>query len=152
VDPQDGAVTLLPLTGPNILWYAGLAAYFFALVPGMELAATNQRTQTGEVDTVLRNRGQDSFWGRLGHLVAVECKNWQRPVGAKEIRDFQGKLRDIGVRVGFYVSVCGLSGNDRRDAALLLRDCRKDDFTVIPVDIDVMRIALRFLEPTPAIE
>jgi hypothetical protein len=128
-----------------------LSAFFFLLVDGLSLTARNVRTKTSELDIVLRNESPNRFWANLGSLIAVECKNWSQVVGAKEIRDFHGKMMDLGIKTGFFISPLGFSGNAKRDAQLVIRDCRKDGFLIVPITLSEMRQALRFLDPTPIV-
>lgn len=74
----------------------------------------NKRVSTGdeEIDIVVKNNIDRPFWNALqSPLFFVECKNWQKPVGAREIRDFEVKLRNHGAlaRVGFMVAIGGVT-------------------------------------------
>jgi len=53
-----------------------------------------------------------------GYLVrlAIECKNEGKPIGAKEIDAFIGKLQYVGIPVqhGIFVSASGYTAQDKR--------------------------------------
>lgn len=53
-----------------------------------------------------------------GRYFLVECKNWAAPAGAREIRDFLGKLRKSRVRLGIYFSRNGITGEQHGTDAL----------------------------------
>ncbi len=46
----------------------------------------------------------------------VECKNWSRPVGIKELRNFYAKLEDAGVRRGIFITSSTFTRNARQYA------------------------------------
>jgi hypothetical protein len=78
-----------------------------------------------EIDLVIRNHLKDGFWrGLKSPLILVECKNWSTRVGAKEIRDFETKLRDHQphARIGFFVAPGGFA---RHVDEALLRSSRE---------------------------
>ncbi len=39
--------------------------------------------------------------------IAIECKNWSKKVGSPDIDGFIGKLSDVGIPIGIYVSASG---------------------------------------------
>lgn len=50
----------------------------------------------------------------IRHRVAIECKDWAKPVSKGQIQEFESKLRDIGNITGVVVSKNGYqSGADR---------------------------------------
>lgn len=74
----------------------------------------DKRVSTGdeEIDLVVKNNVDRPFWNALqSPLFFIECKNWKVPVGAKELRDFEGKLRNHAklAKVGFFVSINGFT-------------------------------------------
>ena len=130
------------------LYLEKLGTFLFLLADGISVSQTNVRTRTSEIDILLRNRSPEPFWGRLDSVIAVECKNWARSVGAREIRDFHGKLLDLGITTGFFLSASGFSGTGDRDAQLVLRDCRKQGVTIVPLTLSDVRKALKHADPT----
>jgi hypothetical protein len=84
----------------------------FSSVQGLEV--TEKRVLTGdeEIDLLIKNNVQRTFWtGLISPLIFVECKNWTASVGAKEIRDFEGKLINHSnlVKVGVFVAFNGFT-------------------------------------------
>lgn len=74
----------------------------------------DKRVSTGdeEIDIVVKNNVDTPFWNALqSPLFFIECKNWSDNVGTKEMRDFEGKLRNHArlVKVGFFVSINGFT-------------------------------------------
>lgn len=62
------------------------------------------QTRTSEFDLVYRVVSQDPIWWETKGLVCVECKNWEKPVGANEIGRFAEKIDLIGSRIGFFLA------------------------------------------------
>jgi len=74
----------------------------------------DKRVSTGdeEIDLVVKNNIDRPFWNAMqSPLFFIECKNWKDPVGAKELRDFEGKLRNHAklAKVGFFVAINGFT-------------------------------------------
>lgn len=78
----------------------------------LALIERNYRTETEEINLVVRYLGKSPFWLAMGSpTIVVEAKNWSRAVGTSEIRDFSGKIRDRGLlcKVGVFVAINGFS-------------------------------------------
>jgi hypothetical protein len=93
-----------------------LMAVVFSIKPHLEVAERNFRTGDEEIDVILKNNVPRPFWISLGSpLLFVECKNWSRPVGAPEIRNFAGKLGNHSprTRVGIVVAPGGFTSEAR---------------------------------------
>jgi hypothetical protein len=97
-----------------------LAAEAFALHPSIRCKYRNVRTKSSELDIVceLLPGTPFEFLRESGRYFIVECKNWAKPAGAKEIRDFLGKLRKCRIRVGVYFSRNGITGQEHGTDAL----------------------------------
>jgi len=50
--------------------------------------------------------------------VAIECKEWDRPVSVKEVRDFVYKIHDVGMgnMIGLMISKCGYQDGSQKVA------------------------------------
>ncbi len=75
---------------------------------------TDKRYVTGdeEIDLVIQNNVEKPFWIALqSPLIFFECKNWSKPVGTKELRDFEGKMRNHRniARIGLFLSCKGFT-------------------------------------------
>jgi len=93
----------------------------------------DKRVNTGdeEIDLVVKNNIDKPFWNALqSPLFFIECKNWINVVGTKELRDFEGKLRNHAklVKVGFFVSINGFSSEVANE---LKRGSRGDQHVVL---------------------
>ena len=97
-----------------------LAAKAFAIHPSFRCKFFNLRTTSSEIDIVCEvlSNSPFEFLRETGRYFLVECKNWAKPAGAKEIRDFLGKLRKCKVRVGVYFSRNGITGQEHGTDAL----------------------------------
>ena len=126
--------------------------YFLLLIPCLSLEGQNIRTSTGEIDIVFANTREDPFWQQLDSRIPVECKNWNESIGAKEIRDFIGKIISLGCRSGIFASYNGFTGSYQRDALGVVREAFRDGITVVPIDLDDIVTGLRFIDPSIAIE
>ncbi len=89
----------------------------------------DKRVSTGdeEIDLVVKNSLDRPFWNALNSpLFFIECKNWSKPVGAREMRDFEGKLRNHSklVKVGFFVSINGFTSEVRSELKRASRDAQ----------------------------
>ncbi len=92
-----------------------------------ELMVVNKNVMTGdeEIDVVIKNNINRPFWLAFSSpLFFVECKNWSSKVGAKELRDFEGKLRNHGnlAKVGFFVSLNGFTSQVEEELKRAGRD------------------------------
>jgi hypothetical protein len=126
-----------------------LAVYTLLLIPGIDLVGRNVRTSTGELDAVLAASPSAvaELWPGFPETFAIECKNWQAPVSALQIRDFKGKLDDLGLRLGVIFCRAGPTGSRHRDATALLRDYRQNGQHILAITSDDLRLALRSLSP-----
>ncbi|NUP14137.1 MAG: hypothetical protein HOW73_49520 [Polyangiaceae bacterium] len=97
-----------------------LAAEAFSLHRSVRPKFRNLRTRSSEIDIVceLLAGTPFEFLREHGRYFLIECKNWAKPAGAKEIRDFLGKLRKCRVRVGVYFSRNGITGQEQGTDAI----------------------------------
>lgn len=97
-----------------------LAAAVFDSHPHIKCKYRNLRTRSSEIDIVCEISGTevDIPLREYGRYFLVECKNWAVPAGAKEIRDFLGKLGKSRVRLGVYFSRNGITGEHNGTDAL----------------------------------
>ena len=92
---------------------------------GLSVKYRNLRTRTSEIDLVIEYQPQVQKIPALedvGRYFLVECKNWSKPVGASNVRDFIGKLEACRVNLGLVFSRNGLTGeNSGGDAVGAIR-------------------------------
>ena len=82
---------------------------------------------------VVKNNVGRPFWTGLGSpLLFVECKNWQAPVGAAEIRNFEGKLANHSplARIGILVAPGGFTSQ----AVAAIKRSSRDPYTIALAD------------------
>jgi hypothetical protein len=99
-----------------------------------------KRVTTGdeEIDIIVKNNLDRPFWNALqSPLFFVECKNWREAVGAREIRDFEVKLRNHGTlaRVGFMVAIAGFTS----EAVIELKRAGRDRAHLVIITGDDIR-------------
>jgi hypothetical protein len=97
-----------------------LAVEVFEIHSFLRCKFKNLRTASSEIDLVCEYLGNISsnFLDEYGRYFLVECKNWAKPAGAKEIRDFLGKLRKTRTRLGIFFSKSGITGAAKGTDAL----------------------------------
>jgi len=104
-----------------------LAGYLLGCIPGFEVVM-NVETGDSQVDALIRNRGpRYDFREDFGTYVLVECKDWSKPIGSKEVGWFVNKLLTQECKTGILFSSLGITGqpsvaseSDVRYAALTL--------------------------------
>ena len=82
-------------------------------VPGIFPPVTNvvDYATAGEIDILFPNQApRNGFWF-LDRAFLCECKNWNVPVGAQEIRVFADRMRERNCRDGILISSQGITGN-----------------------------------------
>jgi hypothetical protein len=82
------------------------------IIDGVKIIDRRINNGDEEIDIVTTNHIADTFWISLqSPLLLFECKNWISNIGVKELRDFEGKLRNHNnlCRIGFFISVNGFS-------------------------------------------
>lgn len=97
-----------------------------------------------EVDIFVINESNDIFLKQLGTPVLIECRNWNRPMPAKAIRDFGGKLRDKNVSTGIIVSLKGVTGDENKAAKVSIRTfLSRDKIRIIVLEEEDLRKVAR---------
>lgn len=125
-----------------------LIEYVFGKVPGLLLPTRNSRDPGGvaEIDVAFWNDGHEDGLRQFDRLIAIECKNWDAPVGYAEIILFKEKLRARGQTFGVMVAVSGVTGNsaDQTAAYRALYEAQASGLTIIVLtrdDIDALTSA-----------
>jgi hypothetical protein len=97
-----------------------LVRVVFERLSYLQVKYTDLRTASSEIDLIVENRGcaQHTLFDEFGRHFLVECKNWASPVGAKEVRDFVGKLLKTKQRLGVLATREGVTGADSGADAL----------------------------------
>jgi len=108
-----------------------VVALVFKTLPGFAHVDTRRRSETEEIDILVRNESEDPLWAKEGTYFLVECKNWSSRVGAPELREFRTKLeqRFGRARLGFFVALGGFAETFHEEN----RASRKLDALVVAV-------------------
>jgi CheY-like chemotaxis protein len=98
-----------------------LLALLFKSIPGFERVDTRLE----ELDVLVQNSSTDPFWQKESPYILVECKNWSKRVGAKELRELWVKMegRFNRCRLALLVAPGGIAGEMHE---LQLRKSEKD--------------------------
>jgi CheY-like chemotaxis protein len=104
----------------------------FRSVPGFVTLEPRRRNDREELDLVIRNESEDPVWRKESAYILVECKNWSKPVGVDEYRQFLFKLerRRGRCRLGFFAAPQGFTKPFYGE----LRAERKEEMMVVPLD------------------
>jgi len=98
-----------------------LAGYLLGCVPGFEVVM-NVVTGDSQVDALIRNRGpRYDFREDLGTYILVECKDWSKPVGSKEVGWFVNKLLTQECKAGILFSSQGITGDAATESGKSVR-------------------------------
>lgn len=120
-----------------------LAECFVKLFSGLGIAGRNVRIEAEELDLVVKNEVETVFWQRLGAPIIVECKNWTKPVGAREVRDLVQKMREV--RTAFLIAAHGVTSRD--GASYEIIEARKNMKFILVFDIWDIEEILRGTNP-----
>jgi hypothetical protein len=113
-----------------------LVARFFSEIEGFQIIE-RKRTKTEEIDILIVNNSEQSFWKTESKLILVECKNWTKDkAGKNEYVAFREKLenRRGRAKLGFFISGKGFT------KTFGLEDLRnsKADLLIVPIDLQHM--------------
>jgi CheY-like chemotaxis protein len=92
-----------------------LLALILKTIPGFERLDTRLRNSMEELDVLVQNGSPDPFWQKESPYILVECKNWSKHVGAKELREVWAKMegRYTRCRLALLVAAGGISDTVR---------------------------------------
>jgi len=107
-------------------------------IPGFRHTTPRRRNELEEIDVLVRNESSDPFWAREGAYILFECKNWSKPVGASELREFATKLeRRYGrCRLGIFVAPGGFTEPLKLE---LLRRSKEEHLILLLGDTELRR-------------
>jgi len=112
------------------------AARLLEILPFIRCKHTCLRTRSSEIDIVCEIAPSEGhcILDEFGRHFLVECKNWRKPAGAKEVRDFLGKLQATRCKLGLLFSAKGITGKAHgADAVAAIRSAFDRDGTTIVV-------------------
>lgn len=110
--------------------------YLFSSLDGVAVEYRDALSKSEEIDLVLWNAQTDEVFRALDSVVFVECKNWTKPVEAKELDAFISKLRRKELKFGFFIAANGvtgdfLNGNDGSGAVDIIKSALQSGIRVI---------------------
>ncbi len=84
-----------------------LTEYLFTSIFGITSSGRNIRTKTAEIDVLLKLKSPiltfHPLFKEIGTHIMIECKNWNKNVGAKTIRNFASLLESYKVKFGCFL-------------------------------------------------
>lgn len=95
-----------------------LAAYLLMLIPGwLPLPKVEDEKKTTEIDLVVRNiyPNNNLMADVFGRHFVVECKNWKKPVGSRDVGYFLNKIRQSHASFGIIFSKQGITGDNEEE-------------------------------------
>ncbi|MBW4563971.1 MAG: N-6 DNA methylase [Mojavia pulchra JT2-VF2] len=97
----------------------------FGCLEYLKFYKRNLENVTGEIDVIFAvKKIPGTLFAEFSDLLIVECKNWNKPVGVKEIRIFSTKMDELDSKVGIIISKNGISGDkdNTKDALGFIRN------------------------------
>ncbi|MCX4240456.1 response regulator [Paraliomyxa miuraensis] len=110
-----------------------LVKLLFRATPGFERVTTQLDNKVEEIDIVVENRANDGPWKNDGTAcLRGECKNWSKPCGSAEYRNFHDKLttKYQRARTGFFFAPGGFTSEFHEARS----EHAANETLVIPVD------------------
>ncbi|MGB8060966.1 MAG: restriction endonuclease [Candidatus Sulfotelmatobacter sp.] len=109
----------------------------FLGITGIKIVKANARLASEEIDLIIQNDNGSGFWQHLGSPIIVECKNWSRKIGAREISVVFENLESLSpdAKTAILVAPNGISGTHYRDALLKIREKRQRGRYLLRLDI-----------------
>ncbi len=102
-----------------------LATLLFDGVPFLKCKYLNTRATSSEIDIVVQYDGWDrnTVFDAFGRYFLLECKNWNTPVHAKDVRELVEQMRKSRVKLGIILAPMGMCG--RRKGGQAVREIRR---------------------------
>lgn len=116
-----------------------LFSNLFESVVGLTIRSRNIRTSCEEIDIIIINEANDVFLRELGTPIIVECKNWNRPIGAKDVSWFISKVKKRSLKVGILIAMEGITGDEYKDANLEIKNALAEGITIVVITKDELR-------------
>jgi len=121
-----------------------LASYLFLLIPGW-IPRRNllDEYHSFETDVVVRNlsRASNLTAELLGRHFLVECKNWEKRVGVRDVGYFLYRMRLTHAKFGVLFAKTGITGdeaNERAAHSLIRKAFHEDGSICVVLDEDVL--------------
>jgi len=114
-----------------------LMSIIFESHPGLDVVERRYSTGDEEIDLIVKNNLSKPFWlGLSSPMFFVECKNWQKAVGVKELRDFELKIQNHHplVRLGFFVAPGGFS----RECITELQRASRGEYVIVLINMKAL--------------
>lgn len=124
-----------------------LAEFLLSSITALKLREKNLITSTSEIDLVFENGylSSKTIFDDFGRFILVECKNWSKPVGVGEVRNFFTVMDHTRAKLGIYFSKNGITGReDSFDALGVIKNeySKNGRFLIIISQEDIQRLLL----------
>lgn len=118
-------------------------ATLFSSIQEISIAAVNLKLSTQELDIILKNKSNNRFFISLNSpFWLVECKNWKKKIGVKEIRVLESKMKQGRYGISFFISLKGFS----KPSISFVDSLKKDGIVIILISIREIEALLTSLE------
>jgi hypothetical protein len=104
--------------------------------------------RASEIDLTVWNEQHEAGFRSFSPPILVECKNWEKPVGAADVAWFDWKLRLGGATHGLLVAANGITGNreEKNAAHQIIQHARSDGRTIVIMTLDELAGLLTSLD------
>ena len=113
--------------------FEDLVEFIFSSSDFFEIIDKRLNNGDEEIDMIIKNNVPRSFWTSLiSPCIFIECKNWSSNIGTKEIRDFEGKMRNHSklIKLGLFISLNGFS----KECLTELKRASRDEFHIALIE------------------
>ena len=113
-------------------------AFIFSQVHGFSIHSTNYRTETEEIDIVVKNHNTPGVaWYGQGSVILVEAKNHKEAIGSKELNNFYAKIktRKGFCKFGFFITTSKFT----EDFMIQQLRLMGDEGVIVPINGDHLR-------------
>jgi hypothetical protein len=123
--------------------YEYLAFFLIGAIEGLRVVGHDERGCAEEIDLWVANQSKDAFVQKhFGDPFIVECKNWESPLGAKELRSIRSLMDHKNVRFELLLAKNGVTGSEDRDALSIIHRAFREGKIIVVLDHgDLLRCA-----------
>jgi putative nucleotidyltransferase with HDIG domain len=130
-----------------------LIEFLFKEINGIKIKYLNLRSAAEEIDLLIENGISNQPWLAMGNPIIVECKNWNKPIPAKEVGGLERLLNTKNIKTAILIAPEGITGNDEwKDAKLVVREMMIRGKYIIIMDYSDLKKVADGAKPTEVIE
>lgn len=115
-------------------------AWLVPHISGLSVRAANTYSygRASEIHLTVWNEQHEAGFRSINPPILIECKNWQRLVGAAEVAWFDWKMRLGGATHGLLVSANGVTGDvsEKNAAHQIIQTARSEGRTIVVLTLE----------------